>query len=84
MFNKLDQKLPNDFRGGGGVGGGGNLGVFQPLFQDLCSTGKNKVLLTQGLMRNYRLVPVSPMRIISYFGLGLGMSQPKIFCQVFF
>ena len=27
--------------GGWGVGGRGNLGVFQPLFQDLSSTGKN-------------------------------------------
>ena len=33
---------------GGGVGvgvGGGNLGVFQPLFQYLCSTGKNNTVL---------------------------------------
>ena len=27
-------------KSGGGVGGGGNLGSFQPMFQDLCSTGK--------------------------------------------
>ena len=26
---------------GGGVGVGGNLGVFQPMFQDLYKTGKN-------------------------------------------
>ena len=33
----LDEKLPDEIRGGG------NLGVFQPVFQDLCSTGKNKI-----------------------------------------
>ena len=27
--------------GGGGWGVGGKTGVFQPVFQDLCSTGKN-------------------------------------------
>ena len=30
-------------------GGGGNLCVFQPMFQDLCSTGKNKIMLSPKL-----------------------------------
>ena len=41
--NKLDEKLPDVIRGVGMGAGGGNSGRFQPLFQDLCSTGKNTV-----------------------------------------
>ena len=37
--NTLDEKSPDEIRG---RGWGGNLWVFQPMFQDMCSTGKNE------------------------------------------
>ena len=42
----LDEKLPDVIRGWGWGGRGGETWErFQPVFQDLCSAGKNKLIL---------------------------------------
>ena len=51
--NKLDEKFPNDFQGQWGWGWGWEWGTwvrFHPMFQDLCSTGKN---LTEKWLNSY-------------------------------